>query len=159
MADLGNLKQFLDDYDISFAWGNKKYKIKPTAEQILDFNRRWADTSDKKTGSDSVLIWEHTAPLLGSSFNRETYRFEADDHPDGPHHNLIPQLMDDGMDVEIVSRLLSSVHAKYFFSDEVAEELAKTGELGKALRNIRERNEENDAKATPTAPGETNVDG
>lgn len=158
MADLGNLRQYLDDYDISFSWGNKKYKIKPTAEQILDFQRDMNNITDNRKRTDQSTIWEHVAPLLGSRFDKETWRFGGDDNPDGEHHGLIPDLIDAGMDMEILDRLLASTYAKYFFGDEVAEELSKTGDLGKALRNVRERNEENDKKATPTAPGETNAD-
>lgn len=158
MADLGNLKSYLDDYDIAFEWGRKKYKIKPTAKQILDFKRQWNEVSETKKKSDQATIWEHTAPLFGSSFDRETYEFGPDSNPDGEHHNLLPQLLEDGMDIELLDRLLAAAHAKYFFGDEVAEELAKTGDLGKALRAVRERNEENDKKATPTGAGETSAD-
>lgn len=156
MADLGNLKAYLDDHDISFSWGNKKYKIKPSAEQILDFKRNWNSITDNRQKTDQATIWEHVAPLFGSKFDRKSYRFSADDNPDGEHHNLIPELLDNGMDVDILDRLLASAYAKYFFSDEVAEELAKTGDLGKALQEVRKKNEENDKTATPTAPGETN---
>lgn len=158
MADLGNLKAYQDDHDISFQWGKKTYKIKPTAEKILDFKRAWNEIDSNKKRSDQATIWEYTAPLFGSTFDRESYRFGADDNPDGPNHNLIPQLLDDGMDMEILDRLLASAHAKYFFGDEVAEELAKTGDLGKASRAIRERNEQKNNPGTPPTTGETNTD-
>lgn len=158
MADLGNLRQYLDDYDISFSWGNKKYKIKPSAEQILDFKRRWNSIADNRKKTDQATIWEHVAPLFGSSFDPETYRFDADDNPEGEHHGLIPNLLDAGMDVDIVDRLLAAAYAKYFFSDDVAEELARTGDMGKALEAVRKKSEANDKKATQTEHGETSED-
>ena len=158
MADLGNLRQYLDDYDISFSWGNKKYKIKPSAEQVLDFKRNWNSIADNRKKTDQATIWEHVAPLFGSSFDPETYRFDVDDNPEGEHHGLIPNLLDAGMDVDILDRLLAAAYAKYFFSDDVAEELARTGDMGKALEAVRKKNEANDKKATQTERGETSED-
>lgn len=159
MADLGNLRQYLDDHDISFEWGRKKYRLKPSAEQVLDYKQKFNQLVEEKKPQDQATIWESVAPFFGSTFDRETYRFGPDDNPEGEHHGLIPKLLDEGMDVDTLDRLLAAAHAKYRFGDEVAEELAKTGDLGKALRNIRKREEESDKKATQKATGGTNEAG
>ena len=161
MADLGQLTAYIDEYDIVFKFGRTTYKIKPTAENVLDFMRNMEGLKDRSRGIDQYDVWELAAPLLGARFDRETFRFEAgpEDHP---HRDLIPDLLAQGMDIETLDRVISAAHVKYMHGDDVAEEFVKTRSLGKALRSVREREQaELDAaeKATPRDTGETTVDG
>lgn len=160
MADLGNLKQYLDDYDIIFQWGRKTYRIKPSAEEVLDFKRRWSEISESRAGVEPYMIWQNVAPFFGSTFDHENWRFGADSNPAGENHGLLPALIEEGMDLEIMDRLLSATHAKYTFGDEIAEQVMITGSLGKALQNVQQKKEKQDgAPVTQTGSGETIVEG
>lgn len=157
MADLGQLNAYRDDYDFSFSAGKKKYRVKPSIDAVLDYRRTIGGITQGNKGAtiSQTTIWEITAPLLGGKFNTETYRFEAGEEDD-ENANLLTDLIASGVDYTTLDRLLSSVYAKYQFGDEVAEELMRVGDLGKALRNLRERREAEAEKATQKDTGETN---
>ena len=161
MADLGQLSAYIDEYDIVFKFGRTTHKIKPSAEDVLDFMRNMEGFKTRSKGIDQYDVWELVAPLLGARFDRETFRFEAgpEDHP---HRDLVPNLLAQGMDIGVLDRVIGAAHVKYMHGDDVAEEFVKTGSLGKALRSVREREQaELDAaeKATPRDTGGPTVDG
>ena len=158
MADFGQLTAYQDDHDITFDLGRKKYKIKPTAAQVLDFMAGWEKIKEDGKRSDAYTVWEVTAPLLGGVFDRETFRFGPG--PEGmENRDLIPELLDKGADIKTIGRLLSAVHTFYTFGEDVAEELYRTGDLGKAFANIKARQDEENGETPdpeiPPATGET----
>lgn len=156
MANLGQLGQFIDDVDITFQYGRKKYSIKPPFTAVLRYMQEFEGWKDRKQPIDKYAIWELCAPLLGSTFDRETFEFGSVEDEDDPNRGLIPELLSKGMDIDTVDRIFAAVHVKYTHGDDVAEEFMKTGSLGKALQAVRLREEaaEKETQKTATETGE-----
>lgn len=146
MADLGQLKQFQDDYDVSFQWGRKQYKIKFTAAQGLAFRHAVNEVGESGQPFKAEMVWKLAAQLLGGDFDEEAYTFKG---------GVAEELLEAGCDLEILDRLLTSVYLKMQFSDDMATEFAKTGELGKAVEAIQKKNDSTPSQETPKDAGET----
>lgn len=158
MADLGDLKQYLDPYDVTFSWGQKKYRIKPTAEQVLRYKRDFTEMVQSGRRIDSGRIYQLLAPLFGSKFDPEEWVFSPADDEDVPHRGLINELLDKGADFEVIDRLLSATQAKYQYGNEVAEMFAATGDMGKALQLLNPMKSDQPKTETQQTAGETNED-
>lgn len=155
MADLGDLKKHLDPYDVSFNWGKKKYKIKPSAAQVLEYKRQFNELVKSKKRIDPATVYALIAPLLGSKFDPDTWVFEPCDDEHDPNRGLINELLDSGADFEVIDRLMSATQAKYQYGDDVATAFAETGDMGKALQLLNPMKSDPDNPETPTTAGET----
>lgn len=130
MTDFGQLDEQLDAYDIAFTFKGEDYHITPTASQVLEFHRDYYNA--RKSDEDSGMgVWKRVAPLLGSKFNPKTAKITG---------GILEQIMEAGATYSQLERLVSAVHFKYVQGDDLAKAYFETGELGKAVDILKQRN-------------------
>lgn len=132
MTDFGQLDEQLDEYDISFSFKGKEYQITPSAEQVLEFHRDYFNAR-KKDGNDGMGVWDRVAPLLGSKFNAKTAKITG---------GILGELMDNGASFSQMERLVSAVHFKYVQGDDLAKAYFTTGDLGKAVDQLKSKSKD-----------------
>lgn len=129
MTDFGQLDEQLDAYDISFTFKGKEYKVTPSAEQVLEFHRDYFNAR-KKDEDNGMGVWARVAPLLGSKFNTKTAKITG---------GILGELMDNGASYSQMERLVSAVHFKYVQGDDLAKAYFTTGDLGKAVDQLKSK--------------------
>lgn len=130
MTDFGQLDEQLDAYDISFTFKGEEYHITPSAEQVLEFHRDYFN-SRKKGEDDGMGVWSRVAPLLGSKFNTKTAKITG---------GILAEIMENGASYSQMERLVSAVHFKYVQGDDLAKAYFSTGDLGKAVDYLKNKN-------------------
>lgn len=130
MTDFGQLDEQLDAYDISFTFKGEEYHITPSAEQVLEFHRDYFNA--RKKGEDTNLnVWSRVAPLLGSKFNTKTMKMTG---------GILGEIIENGCSYSQMERLVSAVHFKYVQGDDLAKAYFSTGDLGKAVDYLKNKN-------------------
>ena len=130
MTDFGQLDEQLDAYDISFTFKGKEYHITPSAEQVLEFHRDYFNAR-KKDEDNGMGVWSRVAPLLGSKFNTKTAKITG---------GILAEIMENGASYSQMERLVSAVHFKYVQGDDLAKAYFSTGDLGKAVDYLKNKN-------------------
>lgn len=159
-ADFGDLKKRQTEYDFRFQYGQRTFKIKPTAEEVLNFHLRVAAIAADRGGNvplTGVDIWHLAAPLLGGEFNLDTGEFSKDESRTGKDGQVILDLIKSGIDYDTLDYLLTGVYLRYQWGEDVAAAYMETGDLGKAFKSAQEKKnrEDNPDQETSPAPGET----
>ena len=129
MTDFGQLDEQLDAYDISFIFKGKEYHITPSAEQVLEFHRDYFNAR-KKDEDNGMGVWSRVAPLLGSKFNTKTAKITG---------GILGEIMENGASYSQMERLVSAVHFKYVQGDDLAKAYFSTGDLGKAVDQLKSK--------------------
>lgn len=129
MTDFGQLDEQLDAYDISFTFKGEEYHITPSAEQVLEFHRDYFNAR-KKNDDNGMGVWARVAPLLGSKFNTKTAKITG---------GILSEIMDNGASYSQMERLVSAVHFKYVQGDDLAKAYFSTGDLGKAVDQLKSK--------------------
>lgn len=129
MTDFGQLDEQLDAYDISFTFKGEEYKVTPSAEQVLEFHRDYFNAR-KKDEDNGMGVWSRVAPLLGSKFNTKTAKITG---------GILGEIMDNGASYSQMERLVSAVHFKYVQGDDLAKAYFTTGDLGKAVDQLKSK--------------------
>lgn len=129
MTDFGQLDEQLDAYDISFTFKGEEYKVTPSAEQVLEFHRDYFNAR-KKNEDNGMGVWARVAPLLGSKFNTKTAKITG---------GILGEIMDNGASYSQMERLVSAVHFKYVQGDDLAKAYFTTGDLGKAVDQLKSK--------------------
>lgn len=129
MTDFGQLDEQLDAYDISFVFKGEEYHITPSAEQVLEFHRDYFNAR-KKNEDNGMGVWARVAPLLGSKFNAKTAKITG---------GILGEIMDNGASYSQMERLVSAVHFKYVQGDDLAKAYFTTGDLGKAVDQLKSK--------------------
>lgn len=129
MTDFGQLDEQLDAYDISFTFKGEEYKVTPSAEQVLEFHRDYFNAR-KKDEDNGMGVWARVAPLLGSKFNTKTAKITG---------GILGEIMNNGASYSQMERLVSAVHFKYVQGDDLAKAYFTTGDLGKAVEQLKSK--------------------
>lgn len=129
MTDFGQLDEQLDAYDISFTFKGEEYKVTPSAEQVLEFHRDYFNAR-KKDEDNGMGVWSRVAPLLGSKFNTKTAKITG---------GILGEIMNNGASYSQMERLVSAVHFKYVQGDDLAKAYFTTGDLGKAVEQLKSK--------------------
>lgn len=130
MTNFGQLDEQLDAYDISFTFKGEEYHITPSAEQVLEFHRDYFNAR-KKDEDNGMGVWSRVAPLLGSKFNTKTAKITG---------GILAEIMENGASYSQMERLVSAVHFKYVQGDDLAKAYFSTGDLGKAVDYLKNKN-------------------
>lgn len=147
MADYGQLDDFLDEYDITFSFKNKKYEFKVSADKALAFHKYWAN---KKTSSEAE-IWDSASQLIGGSFDGKAYQFGG----------TTQELVEAGMSIALIDRVLTAIYIQFRWQNvDLATEFVKEGSVGKAQKALDRKTELEGlaTKETLQEPGETSTD-
>lgn len=136
MTDFGQLDEQLDAYDISFTFKGEEYRITPSAKQVLEFHRNYFNAREKGDDTDKSA-WSRVAPLLGSKFNAKTLKITG---------GILGEIMENGASFSQMERLVSAVHFKYVQGDDLAKAYFTTGDLGKAVEQLKSKSKSKDSQ-------------
>lgn len=144
MAHLGELTDYLEDSDLRFSYNGTDYRINPTAQQVLQYNR-WCATSLKD--APEAELFQQAAILAGGTYNPEEGTFTG---------GVLGDLEAAGASAAQLERIATTTALNYFFGEDAAATYYASGDLGKALGLTKKQVKEIEQAAT--AASETKTD-
>lgn len=123
MADFGELKEFIEPNVITFTFNGEKYTINPTAKIGLKFINDFREAT-KGDGLTNNAVYSLGANLMGGEYDPKANEFTG---------GLVPQLIEDGIDLEALHHILYTSVLHFYFGEQVSEIYYKTGDMNKAL--------------------------
>lgn len=153
MADLGQLKQYVDEYDLTWKFGNKTYRLKPDFKDVLRFKHAWFSRSlDGPVAERQMDMFVHVGELVGSPFDTKTMEFGG-----GP----LGDMQAKGVDYTTLSTLVDSIWLFYMNGQETVQKYLDSLKGEDTVKGTDSPKGESKKNATPrktethTGAGET----
>lgn len=120
MADLGELRDYLNAETLQFSINGTQYAVTPTAEQVLRFSAAYAATND---------FTEPHMLKLGAQLMGGDYSDDTGFAPTG----VVQEMIDNGVDIGAIFRVCYTVILWVKYGEDTARTYWQTGDMGKAL--------------------------
>lgn len=130
--NLGRLEATPDagQYSFRFEFKEEVYEVQPTVAAVLQFIAG-VESLGQQVNVDRLDIFRLATPLVGGEFDPEVPEFKA-----GEHGDLVPQLIEQGMDFGALETLLNTVFCLFQWGRDVAEEYMTSGDIQSSLVRV-----------------------
>lgn len=127
-------------YSFRFEFAGTRHEVQPTVDAVLRF-LAGVEAMGNQVAFDRLDVLRLATPLVGGEFDPEAPEFKA-----GEHGDLVPRLIEEGMDFGALEHLLNTVFCLFMWGREVAEEFIEVGVIQTAFTRVAERRAANTTK-------------